>query len=559
MSINLKSNMKILVMALLVMAIIFTFPVIANADSGKLSLFVTDASDVETKYVLDGGDTYPGVSYDFGTNTLTFTNANLGDAVLFYTGTTDLTIKLVGDSYMKHADKYGSGIIMSERTEQAALTIEGPGSLTMTNYLYEGISQRDDYYEEDPVDGNITIDGARLNFNGSSGIMSNYSDVIIKNGSSIYIDGSDNQGTYGIITGRTKGTFDRTGKLEISNSDIVIKNCSTTVSYNRLVADGVYFYAGKTGAEYELDMEENPSYRETLYDYGYFCASSTQKDVDKDAGADDAVTDGTETISNVTLSDDSLAYNGKVQKPKVVAYNSAGKKLIAGTDFEVDYIGDCKLPGHYDVEVYFKGDYTGEEYLHFIIYPKKCSNVTAKLRVRAGGYNDVNFDWNASYGADGYMVYYKKSTANKWNGPIKVKSKTYYYKNDLAGGVEYQFKVVPYFSDGEPWYDSDQAAIAKVTTLKKVVLKSFNRNSGKVKVQWKDIKGETGYQISKSAKKNGTYIVCKNVKANKASMLVKATKGKNYYYKVRAYKNVKVGNTIKKVYGPWSAPKKFRR
>ena len=83
----------------------------------------------------------------------------------------------------------------------------------------------------------------------------------------------------------------------------------------------------------------------------------------------------------------------------------------------------------------------------------------------------------------------------------------------------------------------------------------MSKSGTKVKVKWKDISGESGYQISRSTKKNGTYLVYKNIKSGTVSKLVNATKGKTYYYKVRAYKTV----DGEKVYGPWSDAKKFTR
>ena len=311
----LKDNAKHYIAVFLIMFIAFAFPVIANADSGKLRLTITDTSYNETHYYLDKGQTYPGVSYDAATNTITLTNANLGDAFLYYNGETDLTITLVGNSYMEHVGYYGSGIVMSDETAQAALTINGSGSLTMTNYIYEGIAQRDDSSEDNPVDGDIVIDGARLNFEKSSGIMSNYSDVIIKNGAYVYIDGNNDRGSYGIITGRNGEAFDTTGKLAISNSDVIMKNCTSTLAYNRLEAEGVYFYGGEADAEYVLDIKINPPFRWSLTEYGYLGATTTEKEI------------RTEYVNNVFVTDNAMDYTGKIVKPGIVAYNAAGDEL----------------------------------------------------------------------------------------------------------------------------------------------------------------------------------------------------------------------------------------
>ena len=71
---------------------------------------------------------------------------------------------------------------------------------------------------------------------------------------------------------------------------------------------------------------------------------------------------------------------------------------------------------------------------------------------------------------------------------------------------------------------------------------------GIVMVEWENIEGESGYQISKSTSKSKTNIVSTYATTTEDSKEISAKKDKTYYYKVRAYK--KVGS--KKVYGPWS-------
>jgi hypothetical protein len=81
----------------------------------------------------------------------------------------------------------------------------------------------------------------------------------------------------------------------------------------------------------------------------------------------------------------------------------------------------------------------------------------------------------------------------------------------------------------------------------------------KVKVKWQNINGETGYQISKSLKKKGTNVVATYKTAKGNYKLIPAAKGKKFYYKVRAYKTVKVGKKFVKVYGPWSKTTLYKK
>lgn len=99
------------------------------------------------------------------------------------------------------------------------------------------------------------------------------------------------------------------------------------------------------------------------------------------------------------------------------------------------------------------------------------------------------------------------------------------------------------------------AAIQAAFTLNvaKASKPSVAKSGTKVKVTWKKVSGAAGYQVSKSTAKNTTKVVA-TIKST--SKVLTATKGKTYYYKVRAYKTLANG---KKVYGAWSTVKSFKR
>lgn len=91
--------------------------------------------------------------------------------------------------------------------------------------------------------------------------------------------------------------------------------------------------------------------------------------------------------------------------------------------------------------------------------------------------------------------------------------------------------------------------------LKKTIQNAITKySSSKVKISWKDVKDEDGYQIYRMTNKNGSYSISKKYTTTKSYMTMKVKKGKTYYYKVRAYKDMENG----RVYAPWSGVKAFK-
>ncbi|MBQ3611576.1 MAG: hypothetical protein IJA01_04830 [Firmicutes bacterium] len=247
---------------------------------------------------------------------------------------------------------------------------------------------------------------------------------------------------------------------------------------------------------------------------------------------------------SVKLSTSKYTYDGKAKKPSVTVKDSKGN-TISSKYYTVSYAKGRKAVGRYKVTVKFKTRYSGTKTAYFTIVPKAPSSASATLY----GYDDVKFSWKKSTGAKGYSVYYKTAT-----GSYKLltrTTKTSVKKANLSDGIKYTFKVVPYYKSGYTRYDALTSKTASVYTLKKLAAPTVEKyNNSKVRVKWSDIDGQSGYQISKSTSKTKTNIVSTYATTSGQSKVLKATKNKKYYYKVRAYKTV----SGKKIYGPWSTP-----
>ncbi|MDO4323340.1 MAG: CAP domain-containing protein [Lachnospiraceae bacterium] len=96
---------------------------------------------------------------------------------------------------------------------------------------------------------------------------------------------------------------------------------------------------------------------------------------------------------------------------------------------------------------------------------------------------------------------------------------------------------------------------SKVTVTKPALKTAAKKSGGKASVSWKKVSGAKGYEVLCSTTKNfkkGTYQSI-TVKSSKSSAAFSGmTKGKRYYFKIRAYKTDSLG---KKVYSKYSSVK----
>ena len=263
-------------------------------------------------------------------------------------------------------------------------------------------------------------------------------------------------------------------------------------------------------------------------------------------------------LASVKLSATLPTYTGNQISPTVTVKDANGKTLVKGSDYTVSYgTATRKNTGRYSVTVSFKGNYkANDRKLWFTIVPKAPATMNAELY----GYDDVKVTWSKCTGASGYAVYYKKATASTYT--LLGRTTNLYMKTDkkvdLADGVNYNFKVVPYYKNSAGTiYQSTKFKTDTLYTLKKLAAPTIKTSDAKVKVTWKNIPGETGYQISKSTSSTGTSIVLTTKTTTGVSSTIKATKGKKYFYKVRAYKVIDSKGT--KVYGPWSNATAYKR
>ncbi len=277
----------------------------------------------------------------------------------------------------------------------------------------------------------------------------------------------------------------------------------------------------------------------------------------KDADGNEPIENHSDYIipkaSNIKLSTTSYTYNGYSKTPSVTVKDANGKPLTKDTDYTVSYSNNKNI-GTATATVTGKGNYSFTKKLTFTIKAKDLAS-TSKVYVSLCGYDDVKVSWNSVSGAGGYYVYYKRSTSKSYTYAGKTTSTSYKIYN-FTDGAKYTFRVYPCVKDGNGYHkDGSYRTSSEIYMLKKVTSVKAVRSGTKVKVSWSNISGESGYQISRSTKKTGTNIVKTYSTTSGKYYKVSATKGKTYYYKVRAYKTV----NGTRIYAPWSTVVKYRR
>ena len=253
------------------------------------------------------------------------------------------------------------------------------------------------------------------------------------------------------------------------------------------------------------------------------------------------------------------AYTGSAQKPKLTV-QYGGQTLTEKNDkndngYTAEYTNNI-YPGTATVVVKGTGCYKGTVILNFTIKKPVVAaqkNVTSQLY----GYDDIQVKWDTQI-VKGTAVYYKveyKKSGGSWQVLAGGTSGSSIKKANLTDGAGYYFRVTPYVKVNGKTYSGTSKASSIVYTLKKLNTPSVKKSSKQyVKISWKNISGESGYQIARSSYKTKKFSVVKTVSYKYSSCKLKASANKTYYYKIRAYKTVN-GD---KIFGPWSSVRAYK-
>lgn len=185
----------------------------------------------------------------------------------------------------------------------------------------------------------------------------------------------------------------------------------------------------------------------------------------------------------------------------------------------------------------------------------KSLNLTAKSN------SSIAIKFTSVSGAAGYQIYQassKSGTYKKVKTLKGVKSVTY-TRTGLKAGTRYYFKVRAYKTTGRKnvygAFSSVKSAKTKAAAVKPAKPENLKLLAGKtsITINFQQVSGASGYQIYRSEVFDGSYKYLTTLKG-KSSTTYKDTglkPVKKYFYKVRAYKQVKGKN----VYGAFCYPR----
>lgn len=251
------------------------------------------------------------------------------------------------------------------------------------------------------------------------------------------------------------------------------------------------------------------------------------------------------SMSKTTISSISdQKYTGSKITPSIsVKYNN--KTLVKNKDYTVSFEKNTNV-GTATATIKGKGNYTGAKSITFKIVPKTVTNT----KVSSTTSSSIKLSWSKVSSANGYRVY--RSTSK--NGTYtKVKDITNnstlsYTDSNLYSNKKYYYKIKSFKTiNGQRYYGYYSSIINGETKLSTPSVKLSTPKSKSIKVSWNKVSGAKGYDVYSSTSKKGTYSK-RTTTSNFNYTNTGLTKGKTYYYKVRAYKIV----NNKKVYSSYS-------
>lgn len=192
------------------------------------------------------------------------------------------------------------------------------------------------------------------------------------------------------------------------------------------------------------------------------------------------------------------------------------------------------------------------------------SSITAPTMSSAKrvAYNSIQINWTKVGHVMGYRIYRSKGNANDFKllKTVQGDSTLTYKDTTCLTGSTYYYRVRAYTPAYNEETSSEYTLFSNTSnykyakaTLAKPTIKYITAGKRKATVKWSRITGASGYKIYRSVRKSSGYTAVKTITKGSTVSYTNyyLTKGKRYYYKIRAYRTV----NGKKVFSSYSAVK----
>lgn len=167
---------------------------------------------------------------------------------------------------------------------------------------------------------------------------------------------------------------------------------------------------------------------------------------------------------------------------------------------------------------------------------------------KAIGGTSVEVSWEKVDGAISYEIQRGTSLDGQYE-TLEFTDGTTFTDIDLDTGKTYFYKVRACGSSGSiTVFGEFSEPVSATPFLEKVSATATVIDSSRIKLSWEKITGATGYEIQRGTSVDGEYTTVKTI-AEEVFTDEALTTGQNYYYKVRAYRDV----NGEKVYGEFSS------
>ncbi|GGB42459.1 InlB B-repeat-containing protein [Fictibacillus barbaricus] len=224
--------------------------------------------------------------------------------------------------------------------------------------------------------------------------------------------------------------------------------------------------------------------------------------------------------------------------------------------------GETFIGWYHDAGFNKKFSYSETITNHKTLYAKFAKNTVtpATISASSAGYSRIKVSWSKVTGATGYELYRSTSPTGTYTKAATLTSGATisYINGGLTTGKVYYYKVRAYrLIDGIKVYSSH----SKVVSAKPVLAAPAGLNvtkitSTSVKISWTKGPEASGYEVFRATASSGTYTRVATI-SNGATISYTnkgLSKGKTYYYKVRAYRTV----NGKKIYSSYSTVKSIK-